>query len=79
LLEQATPEGRFVEYDWYKPGAEGIHHKLSLVQEVPEWDWVLIAGIYQESMDEVLALQKTKLEQELQNDLQWLILVLLFA
>ena len=79
LLEQATPEGRFVEYDWYKPGAEGIHHKLSLVQDVPEWDWVLIAGIYQESMDEVLAMQKAKLEQELQNDLQWLILVLLFA
>ncbi|GAB0150998.1 EAL domain-containing protein [Marinobacterium sp. BA1] len=79
LLEQATPEGRFVEYDWYKPGAEGIHHKLSLVQDVPERDWVLIAGIYQESMDEVLAMQKAKLEQELQNDLQWLILVLLFA
>lgn len=79
LLEQATPEGRFVEYDWYKPGADGIHHKLSLVQEVPEWGWVLIAGIYQESMDRTLERQKVKLEQELQNDLQWLILVLLLA
>lgn len=79
LLEQATPEGRFVEYDWYKPGIEGIHHKLSLVQEVPEWDWVLIAGVYQESLDQMLAQQKNKLEQELQKDLHWLILVLLFA
>lgn len=79
LLEQATPEGRFVEYDWYKPGADGIHHKLSLVQDVPEWDWVLIAGIYQESMDRTLERQKVKLEEALQNDLQWLILVLLLA
>lgn len=79
LLDQATPEGGFVEYDWYKPGAEGIHHKLSLVQEVPEWDWVLIAGVYQESLDQMLAQQKSKLEQELQKDLHWLILVLLFA
>jgi diguanylate cyclase (GGDEF)-like protein/PAS domain S-box-containing protein len=79
LLEQATPEGRFVEYDWDKPGTEGVHHKLSLVQEVPEWGWVLIAGIYQESMDSALARQKAELERELQKDLQWLILVLLLA
>ena len=79
LLEQATPEGQFVEYDWYKPGTEGIHHKLSLVQEVPEWDWVLIAGVYQESLDQMLVQQKNKLEQELQKDLRGLLLVLLFA
>lgn len=79
LLEQATPEGRFVEYDWYKPGSSNVHHKLSLVQEVPEWGWVLVAGIYQESIDTALAEQKSALEKELQNDLQWLILVLVLA
>jgi diguanylate cyclase (GGDEF)-like protein/PAS domain S-box-containing protein len=79
LLEQATPEGRFVKYDWYKPGTEEKYHTMSLVQAVPEWGWVLIAGIYQENIDLALAKQKAELERALQKDLQWLILVLLLA
>jgi PAS domain S-box-containing protein len=52
---------------------------LALVQEVPEWGWVLVAGVQREQIDHVLAEQQQKLEQQLRHYLQWLVLVLLLA
>jgi diguanylate cyclase (GGDEF)-like protein/PAS domain S-box-containing protein len=79
LLGQATPEGRFVEAEGEGPGAEGGQPLLALVQEVPEWGWVLVAGVQREQIDHVLAEQQQKLEQQLRHYLQWLVLVLLLA
>ena len=37
----------FVRYEWSKPGqGEALYPKLSYVQAVPEWGWVIGSGVY---------------------------------
>lgn len=79
LIEQATPEGRFVSYQWYRPGSSERYEKLALVQRVPEWDWVLVAGVYQDQLNSSLNLQRERLEAGLQKDLQALLMLLVAA
>lgn len=79
LLEQATPEGRFVEYDWYRPGSDQREAKLALVQQVPGWDWVLVAGVYQAPLVASLQAQREQLETQLVKDLQLLLVILVLA
>lgn len=45
--------GGFVEYQWAKPGFAKPVPKISYVKLVPEWGWVLGAGLY---LDDVTAL-----------------------
>ncbi|PSL11688.1 PAS domain S-box-containing protein/diguanylate cyclase (GGDEF)-like protein [Marinobacterium halophilum] len=79
LIAQATPEGRFVEYEWYGLDSSERRDKMALVQEVPEWGWVLVAGVYQDKLMAALDAQKIRLEAELQADLQALLLLLVAA
>ncbi len=79
LVGQATPEGRFVNYEWYSPGGSEKQAKLALVQLVPEWDWVLVAGVYQDQLIKSLAEQRERLEAGLRKDLQALLMLLVAA
>ncbi len=79
LIEQATSEGRFVNYDWYRPGSRDKQEKLALVQLVPEWDWVLVAGVYQDQLLGSLNEQRERLEAGLQKDLSALLMFLVVA
>ncbi|MBA4502688.1 bifunctional diguanylate cyclase/phosphodiesterase [Marinobacterium marinum] len=79
LVEQATPEGRFVNYEWYREGSQEKQEKLALVQRVPEWDWVLVAGIYQDELIASLNQQREQLEAGLYKDLVALLMLLALA
>ncbi|GAA0784200.1 bifunctional diguanylate cyclase/phosphodiesterase [Marinobacterium sediminicola] len=79
LIAQASPEGRFVEYQWYGPNSNETEDKLALVQLVPEWDWVLVAGVYQKELTRSLDEQKRRLESGLHKDLQALVMLLALA
>ena len=79
LINQATVEGRFVEYQWHGSDSTVVREKLALVQEVPEWGWVLVATIHQDQLMSGLEGQKTRLETELRSDLQVLLMLLAVA
>lgn len=79
LMEHATPEGAFVEYDWYRPGGDTLHQKQSLVQLVPEWGWVLVAGNYQVSLNAALDRQEAALEAQTASDIKNMLLLMLVA
>ncbi|MBV0933600.1 bifunctional diguanylate cyclase/phosphodiesterase [Marinobacterium weihaiense] len=79
LVDQATPNGRFVEYRWYEQSSDVMRDKLALVQLVPEWGWVLVASVYQDALADVIEHQKRRLEAELHADLQALFLLLISA
>lgn len=77
LLQVATPEGTFLDYDWYRPGETGLFPKHSLVQSVPEWDWVLVATSYQHSLQKTLERQQIALEEQTTQDVRYMLVVMM--
>ncbi len=77
LLQVATPEGTFLDYDWYRPGKEGRFSKHSLVQSVPEWGWVLVATSYQHSLQQTLERQQIALEEQTTKDVRYMLVVMM--
>ncbi|BCA80771.1 methyl-accepting chemotaxis protein [Desulfuromonas sp. AOP6] len=43
--------GGFVEYEWNKPGSEHPVPKISAVKLIPEWNWVIGAGLYLDDIE----------------------------
>ena len=62
--------GGFVEYSWRKMDSETTSPKISYVLAVPEWEWIIGAGVYQDSIEPVIAAK----ERALFNDLKGKIL-----
>jgi diguanylate cyclase (GGDEF)-like protein/PAS domain S-box-containing protein len=84
IIELAERGGGFVEYEWFIPNgsetsSQKITEKLSLVDVVPLWDWVLVAGVYPEEFQEVFREQQKELQEKLQADGWFLLLSLACA
>lgn len=79
IIEQATPEGRFVNYTWQGSDSSAQREKLALVQQVPEWGWVLVAGLYQDELMASLNQQRERLEEGLRQDLKALLWLMVTA
>ncbi len=62
---QESPAGGFVHYSWKKLGRETPSPKLSFVIAIPKWQWVIGAGVYLDTIDEVLAQKKASLQKRL--------------
>ncbi|MGL1864023.1 MAG: cache domain-containing protein [Pseudodesulfovibrio sp.] len=46
MVEKVRNGGGFVEYNWEKPGSDGIFEKLSYVEPIPGTDYFIGSGIY---------------------------------
>lgn len=72
IMTIAVQGGGFTEYDWFIPGEKGsvekLSAKLSLVERVPQWNWVLVAGVYPEEFEGVFRRQQQELQQKLDED-----------
>lgn len=79
LLQGATPEGRFMQYDWYRSDDTGLHAKQALVQLVPEWNWVLVATSFQDSLQAAIARQEQALEEQTTQDVRYMLVVMMVA
>ncbi len=54
------PEGGFVAYSWPKPDSDRLSPKLSYVVGIPEWRWVIGAGVYLDTIEaDIAAREKT--------------------
>ena len=67
VTQTAHDGGGFVFYDWYKQGENEPSKKLSLVSPVNDRGWILIAGIFQDEFDQLLAEQQKVLDSELRQ------------
>ena len=59
-----APGGGFVTYFWQKPGSETFSPKLSFVIGIPEWEWLIGAGVYLDTIDESILLKKKALYKQ---------------
>jgi methyl-accepting chemotaxis protein len=48
------PAGGYHHYPWEKPGAEGLHPKVSYVKRFAPWGWTLGAGIYLDDVEQAI-------------------------
>ncbi len=55
------PGGGFVSYSWQKLNSETLSPKLSYVAAIPEWEWIIGAGVYMDMMDESILLKEKDL------------------
>ncbi len=80
IMSIAVQGGGFTEYEWLMPHTANekskLATKLSLVELVPLWNWVLVAGVYPEELQEVFELQQQELQDQLAKD-GWLLLLTL--
>lgn len=59
-----APEGGFVSYSWRKPDSDRPSPKLSYVAGIPEWEWIIGAGIYLDAVDEGIRIKERNLYRE---------------
>ncbi len=64
-----NPGGGFVRYYWPKPGLSDPVSKLSFVRAIPEWGWTIGAGIYLDTIEELIVKNEMALRQKLVNKL----------
>ncbi|MBS97668.1 MAG: hypothetical protein CMI01_03190 [Oceanospirillaceae bacterium] len=64
ILAAASEEGRFVEYSWYRPGSDSMEPKLSLVRELPELGWIMVAGVYRSNLASLIAQKREQAKED---------------
>jgi len=64
IMNAAASGGGVTEYQWFYPDGRGPVTKRAMVKVVPEWGWVLVAGIYPEELQGMLASHQEALDQE---------------
>ncbi len=53
--------GGFVRYSWQKIDSKKLSHKISYVKDIPEWEWIIGAGIYLDTIDDSIIGKKEAL------------------
>lgn len=51
----------FVDYRWENPKTKNIEHKNSVVQKVPNSEWIVGTGFYMDELDTIIASKKAEL------------------
>ena len=46
-----NPAGGYFDYPFAKPGKEGLFPKSAYARQLPDWDWVIGAGVYLDDVD----------------------------
>lgn len=73
-IATAEAGGGYLSYDWYQTEDANPSHRLSMVKPMENRGWVLIAGIYQDEVNELFLSQEHRLGEEIkQNRLHQLI------
>jgi len=71
-------EGGFVRYSWKKLNSSSTPFpKIAFVKGVPEWEWVIGAGVYLDEVEAVIAQKKAELAKQITRDI--LSMVFVFA
>ena len=64
-LFDATNGDGFFGYDWLNPASGQEEPKISYTTTIPDWDWMIGAGVYTTDIDRQLAVIKTSIDAKL--------------
>ncbi|MBU1194052.1 MAG: cache domain-containing protein [Proteobacteria bacterium] len=57
------PGGGFVFYSWPKMDSDQFFPKMSYVAGIPEWEWLIGAGVYLDGMDQIIRSKEKALHE----------------
>jgi len=60
-----NPDGDFIYYVWNKPATSTPAPKISFMYGIPDWQWMIGAGVYIDDMNEEVLTLKEKLKEKL--------------
>ncbi|GAK50813.1 PAS/PAC sensor hybrid histidine kinase [Candidatus Moduliflexus flocculans] len=69
LKAAKQPEGGFVYYSWKKLDTPTPFPKMAFVKGVPEWEWVIGAGVYLDEIEAMIAQKQRDLTQHILRDI----------
>ncbi|MFQ3786198.1 methyl-accepting chemotaxis protein [Halomonas sp. A29] len=69
LITVARQGGGFYEYPWEYPGTRSIETKYSYSVNVPEFDWMLGAGVYATDIDAAMVSARAQAASELRHSI----------
>jgi len=72
-----NPEGAFYRYTWKKLTSLDPSPKLSFSKGIPEWEWMIGAGVYLDEVDKIIALKKKTLDNQIRNQFIKVLLIFL--
>lgn len=72
-----NPNGDFIYYSWRKLKSNDVFPKTSFVKGVPEWKWMVGAGVYIDEIDSEIAFQKDSLHKNLKKRVFTSLLILI--
>ncbi len=68
LLRAAQQEnGGFVTYHWHNPRTGKQSEKISYTLAIPEWEWIVGAGIYVDELDKIIAQKSLQVQNRIKN------------
>lgn len=76
LLDFANSGGGFINYEWGKEDSLSASSKISLVENLEEFNWVIIADTYSEDLDAIFTRQRLSLETRAKQDIILLLIAL---
>jgi signal transduction histidine kinase len=62
----------YVRYLWNKPENSALFEKLSFVELIPEWSWIVGAGIYLDDLQRTIRQNERHIDREFRRQLWWL-------
>ncbi|MCL7942437.1 methyl-accepting chemotaxis protein [Marinobacter sp. ATCH36] len=74
-LFDAAEEGGFFGYDWPNPESGNVEPKVSYSTIIPDWDWMIGAGVYVTDVERVVAAARADIEEEIAQTLVFFVLV----
>jgi len=79
LKAVTNKEGGFIYYKWKKLSSDSIVPKISFVYGLPEWQWIVGAGVYIDDLEKNTQILHNKLRLKFKNDLIRNIVILLLT
>ncbi len=67
----------YISYMWKMPNDEKLQPKLSYGKAIKKWNWIVATGIYINDIDEMVALEKDKIQREISSLIMNAILIAL--
>lgn len=70
-----NPEGDFIYYVWNKPSTSTPSPKVSFMKSVPDWEWMIGAGVYLDDIEQIIQQQRGNLKRGLVNQVLYITLI----
>ncbi len=68
MLEAAKQKGGgFVTYRWHNPRTGKQSEKISYTLAIPEWEWIVGAGVYVDELNRIIELKSLQVQERIKN------------